>query len=186
MKKKIKLGVAIIRSIIMLPQILGYFINKHVKEDLAIWSKIYAPFNNTFLAYINLLTWEKQYRNVLYHRLKYKSLLTPPLDSLFINTPTIGKGLLIQHGFSTIVTAKSIGENCIICQQVTIGYTSDGKCPIIGNNVKICAGAIVVGGIRIGDNSVIGAGAIVVDDVPENSVVCSPKARVVKEIKLNQ
>ena len=185
MKNKIKLGIALIRSIIMLPQIIGYFLNNKVREDLAVWQKTYAPFNNSFLAYIYLLTWEQQYRNVLYNRLKYKSLFTPPLNSLFINTPTIGKGLLIQHGFSTIITAKSIGDNCTICQQVTIGYTSDGKCPVIGNNVKICAGAIVVGGIHIGDNSVIGAGAIVVDDVPENSVVCSPKARVVKRIGAN-
>lgn len=80
------------------------------------------------------------------------------------------------------MSATSIGENCTICQQVTIGYTSDGKSPTIGNNVKICAGAIVVGGITIGDNSIIGAGAIVVDDVPANSVVCSPKANVIKQI----
>ena len=64
--------------------------------------------------------------------------------------------MFIQHGFPTIISAKSIGENCTICQQVTIGYTSDGQSPIIGNNVKICAGAIVV------------------DDVPNNSIVCSP------------
>ena len=101
---------------------------------------------------------------------------------MYINTANIGKELFIQHGFSTIISAKTIGDNCTICQQVTIGYTSDGKSPIIGNNVKICAGAIVVGGVHIGDNSIVGAGAIVVDDVPENSVVCSPKARVVKTI----
>lgn len=51
--------------------------------------------------------------------------------------------------------------------------------PTIGDNVTICAGAIIIGNVKIGDNATIGAGAIVVDDVPANSVVCSPKARVV-------
>ena len=37
-------------------------------------------------------------------------------------TEDIGGGLYIQHGFSTIITAKKIGENCRIYQQVTIGY----------------------------------------------------------------
>lgn len=54
--------------------------------------------------------------------------------------------------------------------------------PIIGNNVRIHAGALVLGQIKIGDNSIIAAGATVVDDIPENSLVCSPKARVVKQI----
>ena len=166
----------------MLPQIIGYFLNKHVKEDLTVWHKIYAPCKINILAYIYLLTWVKEYRNVVYYRLGISSILTPPLQSLYINTANIGKELFIQHGFSTIISAKTIGDNCTICQQVTIGYTSDGKSPIIGNNVKICAGAIVVGGVHIGDNSIVGAGAIVVDEVPENSVVCSPKARVVKTI----
>ena len=182
MREKIKLAIAFLRSIVLIPQIVGYYINHTLRIDCTRWSAIYCHHLHGVLSHIYLLTWVKEYRNVVYKRLRYKSLLTPPLESLYINTGQIGAGLFIQHGFSTIVSATSIGENCTICQQVTIGYTSDGKSPIIGNNVKICAGAIVVGGITIGDNSIIGAGAIVVDDVPANSVVCSPKENVIKQI----
>ena len=104
------------------------------------------------------------------------------MSSLYITTSRekIGKGLFIQHGFSTIISAESIGDYCWINQQVTIGYTSMPTPPIIGNNVRIHAGALVLGQITVGDNAVIAAGATVVDDVPANSLVCSPKAKVVK------
>lgn len=87
--------------------------------------------------------------------------------------------MFIQHVFSTIITAKSIGDNFIVLQQVTIGYTEKG-CPTIGNNVKICAGAIVIGDIVIHDNVTIGAGAVVVKDVPAGTVVAGNPARIIK------
>lgn len=86
--------------------------------------------------------------------------------------------MFIQHGFSTIVTAKSIGRNFTVLQQVTIGYTTKG-CPTICDNVKICAGAIVVGDIIIHDNAIIGAGAVVTKDVPANAVVAGNPAKVI-------
>ena len=52
--------------------------------------------------------------------------------------------------------------------------------PTIGNNVKICAGAIVIGDVHIGDNSTIGAGAIVLKDVPDNCIVVGNPARIIK------
>lgn len=99
-----------------------------------------------------------------------------PLESLEISASTgqIGGGLLIYHGYSTIVFCHSMGENCTIYQNVTIGR---GRCvngidvPIIGDHVTIYAGAIVIGGIRIGDRAVIGAGAVVTKDVPADAVI---------------
>lgn len=84
------------------------------------------------------------------------------MPNLFIRCNKIWKGLFIQHGYSTGISAKSIGEYCWINQQVVIGYSNKTEAPIIGNNVKILAGAIVIGGISIGDNAVIGAGTTVV------------------------
>ena len=52
--------------------------------------------------------------------------------------------------------------------------------PVIGNNVTIYTGAIVVGGIHIGDNAVIGAGAVVVKDVPANTTVVGQPMRIIK------
>ena len=77
-----------------------------------------------------------------------------------------------------------IGNNCTIFQNVTIGsgkYSEKYKTniPIIGNNVVIYANASVIGGIKIGNNSIIGAGAIVIDDVEDNVTVVGNPARQV-------
>lgn len=50
----------------------------------------------------------------------------------------------------------------------------------VRDNVRIGTGAVVLGGITIGDNVNIGANAIIVEDVPSNCTVCSPKATIVK------
>lgn len=93
------------------------------------------------------------------------------MPNLYIRCHDIGEGLFIQHGYSTDISAKSIGKNCWINQQVTIGYSSKTDAPIIGDNVKILAGAIVIGGVTIGDNAVIGAGTTVVKNVAPNTTV---------------
>lgn len=59
--------------------------------------------------------------------------------ALYIWCKDIGLGLFIQHGFSTVIAAKSIGENCWINQQVTIGHNGKDIHPTIGDNVRIRA-----------------------------------------------
>jgi serine O-acetyltransferase len=54
------------------------------------------------------------------------------MNTLFIYTKDIGPGLYIQHGFATIISAKSIGKDCWINQQVTIGYSNATDCPVVG------------------------------------------------------
>jgi serine O-acetyltransferase len=103
------------------------------------------------------------------------------MDTLFINCQDIGAGFYIQHGFSTIITAKSIGKDCWINQQVTVGYNGKNNFPTIGDNVVIRAGAKVVGKITIGNNVKIGANAVVVKDVPENCTVVGVPAYIVKK-----
>lgn len=139
------------------------------------------------------LLWKCQaFRNLFYYRiakeerissrvlLEIARLFFKPLDTLYIFTPEIGPGLFIQHGFSTIISAKRIGENCWINQQVTIGYSNNTDTPTIGDNVAITAGAKVFGGITIGDNSIIGANAVVFKDVPPNCTVVGVPGMIVK------
>lgn len=71
-----------------------------------------------------------------------------------------------------------MGHNCQVFQQVTIG--NEGGIPSIGDNVKICAGAKVIGPITIGDDVIIGANAVVTHDVPSHSVVAGVPARIIK------
>jgi serine O-acetyltransferase len=102
------------------------------------------------------------------------------MNTLFIGGNTIGERLMLWHAFSTIINAESIGKDCTIFQQVTIGKGKDDKVPTIGNNVVIFAGAIIIGGISIGDNVKIGAGAVVTKNIPENCTVVGCSAYIVK------
>jgi Serine acetyltransferase len=91
----------------------------------------------------------------------------------------IGKRLLLPHGGQgTVIGWAEIGDDAIIFHNVTIGSRKPGKI-IIGNRVRIGAGAIILGPIRIGDDVQIAAGAIVVDDVPDFASVIPEKSRIV-------
>lgn len=128
------------------------------------------------------------FRKIFYARTNpYAPLLTKlsklfyrPFSTMELHTDSLGGGMRIFHGYSTIVFAKSIGRRFTVYQQVTIGRGKkiDGNdIPIIGNNVTVYAGAIIIGGIRIGDNAVIGAGAVVTKDVPANTTVVGAPVR---------
>ncbi len=97
----------------------------------------------------------------------------------------IGKGLFIDHGMGVVVGETSIiGDNVLLYQGVTLGGTGleKGKRhPTIGNNVVIGGGAKVLGNIAIGDNSYIGANAVVIKDVPPNSTVVGIPGRITKQ-----
>lgn len=92
----------------------------------------------------------------------------------------IGKGLKINHGVGSVIGARcTIGDNCTIHQNCTIGDHNGGR-PTIGNNVIIYAGAMVLGDINIGDNSIIGANAVVLESFPSNSIIAGTPARLIK------
>ena len=97
----------------------------------------------------------------------------------------IGKGLFIDHGSGVIIGETTIiGDNCTLYQGVTLGGTGkeQGKRhPTLGNNVMVSAGAKVLGSFKVGDNSKIGAGAVVIKEVPDNATVVGVPGRVVKD-----
>lgn len=137
-----------------------------------------------------LLLFMKEYRNVFYLRMGKKKLFLsylPPLSTLYIWTRSenFGAGTYIQHGFSTVIAAEKVGENCWINQQVTIGWNGSRKygygCPIIGNNVRVSAGAKVCGKITVGNNSTVGLNAVVIKDVSSNSVVIPSPMLLIQE-----
>ena len=99
----------------------------------------------------------------------------------------IGGGLFFPHSVGIVIGHEVIiGENCEIFQNVTIGSNrkeNNGRyMPIIGNNVSIGTGTVVVGSITIGDNVVIGANSYVDKDVPNNSFVAGSPAKIIKQI----
>lgn len=78
----------------------------------------------------------------------------------------IGGGLQMPHTNGIVINvAATIGCNCEIFQQVTIGEIKGG-CPTIGNGVSIGPGAKILGAVTIGDGARIGANALVIRNVP--------------------
>jgi serine O-acetyltransferase len=84
-----------------------------------------------------------------------------------------------------------LGENITIYQHVTIGgiekkYVNPdfhgNPSPVIEDNVIIMTGASILGNITIGHNSIIGAGAVVVDDIPPYSLVVGIPGKVIKKL----
>lgn len=102
----------------------------------------------------------------------------------------IGNRFFIDHGEGVVIGETTIiGDDVLIYQQVTLGGTGNehGKRhPTIGNNVIIGAGAKILGNIKIGDNTRVGAGSVVVDDVPEHCTVVGVPGRVVQQKFFNQ
>ena len=97
---------------------------------------------------------------------------------------TIGRGLFIDHGFGVVIGETAVlGENVTLFQGVTLGGTGkeQGKRhPTIGDNVVIGAGAKVLGNITVGRDSMIGANAVVIRDVPEHSTVVGVPGRITR------
>ena len=92
------------------------------------------------------------------------------------------------HGCYGIFISKAatIGRNCVVFQQVTIGsVTTVGSrhigAPNIGNNVYIGAGAKIVGNVKVGHNVRIGANCVVTQDIPENCVVYMSGINIIKK-----
>lgn len=159
-------------------------ITQLIKQDFNRWSTWQNLSANIF-SFTKLFVRLKEFRTVVYKRLGWRKVfiykIWRPQDLCYIACNNIGPGLIIQHGYSTVVCAESIGRNFHVNQCVNIVWNQTKQCTI-GNNVTICAGAIVVGGVTIGDNVTIGAGAVVVKDIPSNSVVVGNPARVVKSL----
>ena len=90
----------------------------------------------------------------------------------------------IINGFIRIIHNCAIYSETEIGKGTQFGYGGIGvvihKHSVIGDNVYIATGAKILGDIRIGSNSVIGANAVVITDVPENSVVAGVLAKVIK------
>jgi serine O-acetyltransferase len=172
-----------------------------IEMDLRRWMREckYAGeihFSLGVLAWLLELENTNEFRNLFYYRigrpagvwdrflLSLAMILYKPIDTLQILTPSIGPGLLIKHGFGSVIDAVRIGKNCLIFQEVIIGQKDmdqTGK-PVIGNSVHIGLGAKILGPITVGDNVDIGANSVVIRDVHPNSVVAGIPARFIKHI----
>jgi serine O-acetyltransferase len=92
----------------------------------------------------------------------------------------IGGGLCLIHPTNVMIgPGVEIGENCLIYHEVTLATGHIPGTPKIGNNVDIYVGARILGGVAVGDGSMVGANCVVTRDVPASSVIVAAPARVI-------
>jgi serine O-acetyltransferase len=154
--------------------------NAVIRADIARWAEVFhlrSPTTSRTLlaAFLELMTFLPEFRSVFYFRLGTKArplhLLCRPLADLEIVCPQAGPGLFFQHGNNTFITAESIGANCWIGRHVVIGYSNETDRPTIGNNVRIYAGAKIIGNVKVGDDAIVGLNTVVIDNVPAGVTV---------------
>jgi serine O-acetyltransferase len=96
---------------------------------------------------------------------------------------SIGRGIFIDHGTGVVIGETTvIADDVSILQGVTLGGTGKevgDRHPKIARGVLISAGAKILGNIRVGAASKVGAGSVVLDDVPERTTVVGVPARIV-------
>lgn len=86
------------------------------------------------------------------------------------------------RGIGLVIHKRAvIGDDCTIGQGMTIGGRSKHvEVPVIGNNVYMGPGCRILGPIKIGDNVIIGPNAVVLHDIPANSIAVGIPAKVIK------
>lgn len=97
----------------------------------------------------------------------------------------MGRGIMLDHGTGLVIGETAVvGDNVSLLQNVTLGGTGksdEDRHPKIGNGVLIGAGAKVLGNIKVGDCSRIGAGSVVLKEVPPRTTVAGVPAKVIGE-----
>lgn len=160
-----------------------------IAADVDRWYDVVKPNCSRGRGRLWMLASYPEFRTLYYYRLRRGNLAGAAAGSilshvyhgertLHLASSEIGPGLFIQHGFATIVAARSVGANCWINQQVTIGFDNADDRPVIGDNVFVHAGAKVLGNVAVGDGARIGANAVVLSDVPPGYTAVGVPARL--------
>lgn len=138
---------------------------------------------------LNAMFFYRQARWLYIHHIPLLPKLFELLIFLFYNCKVpyqaeIGKGTKLGYGGIGVVIHRDckIGDFCTISQQVTLGGGNSRYpgVPSIGDRVYIAKGAIVFGGITIGNNVEIGANAVVNKPIPDDAVVAGVPAKIIR------
>ena len=168
---------------------------KRLKEDMA----IVFERDPAARSYLEILTTYPGVHANLFHRLAHQiwkikffwlgraiSHISRFLTGIEIHPgAVIGNRFFIDHGMGVVIGETSIiGNDCTIYHGVTLGGTSwkQGKRhPTLEDKVVIGAGAKILGPITIGKGAKVGSNAVVIKDIPSNSVAVGIPARLVKD-----
>lgn len=152
-----------------------YRITGRTESFLRLFCRNLIPFNPSILFWLRLSQykgWLWPFCRVMYEFVSRKAQVQIPAST------KIGYGFYIGHNICMVVNGRTIiGNNVNLAQFVNIG-TNHETPAIIGDNVYIGPHVCVVEDVVIGNNSTIGAGAVVTKDVPENATVAGVPAKV--------
>lgn len=171
-----------------LPHLILFSISNNkevIKEDVEAYREEYGLNGGGLYVFVQLLSHNTSFRSLFYYRIGKRKWLCQWLGKGTVNltippSVSIGSGLLLFHSYGTILNAKSIGSDCRIVHNVTLGARGGGV-PTIGNHVEILPNAVITGDVKIGDYCVIGPGAVVFKDIPDRCVVVGNPAYILKK-----
>ena len=119
--------------------------------------------------------------------LLYRSLFRKVRNTYGIELPytvQLGRRVIFEHQSGIVIHGNCvIGDDCIVRQGVTMGnrhLNQPFDAPKLGCRVNVGAGAMIFGGITIGDDANVGANAVVLNDVPANCTAIGIPAKVIK------
>jgi serine O-acetyltransferase len=94
----------------------------------------------------------------------------------------VGRRVVFEHQHGIVVHGNAVvGDDCVLRQGATLGMRSIARrheAPVLGRGVDVGAGAKILGPVRIGDGAVVGANAVVLEDVPAGALAVGVPARV--------
>lgn len=137
---------------------------------------------------VKTLVFAKHNRNLFYHRIGRVSVLFSWIlyGDNTLRLPfscSIGRHCHFVHNDACHLNAESIGDDFVCYPHVVLGSKKlgDNHKPVIGNNVTIGTGAVVIGGVRVGNNVCIAANAFVNKDIPDCCMVIGNPAIIIKK-----
>lgn len=155
------------------------------REDIAAAKKNDPAARNAaevFFLYSGLhaVWWHRVSHRLWTWRLRFLARLLSQVTRFFTGVEIhpaaqIGRRLFIDHGMGVVVGETAvIGDDCVLYHGVTLGGTHTNRVkrhPTLGDRVMVGAGAKLLGNITIGDDTSIGANAVVIKDAPEGSIL---------------
>ncbi len=167
--------------------------DSEIMAEQAQWLEVLYDFNQTRPSQMER---RQELMKKLFAQVGKNCYIEPPLHTNWGKNTHLGDGVYANFNLTLVDdTDIYIGDHVMIGPNVTIDTGTHPVCPelrergvqynlpvIIGANVWIGAGAILLPGVRVGENSVIGAGSLVNKDIPANVVAVGSPCRVLREI----
>ncbi len=174
-------------------------ISTNLWNEIAIDLRANGWDNNRLGTCLRIVLFELSFQTLLLYRLQVRLERIPYIGRFLRRILAWFTGIVTSCEINALATIEGgvslphpkgiiIGKGCVvrsgatIYQHVTIGtragHGEEEKYPVIEGGSKIYAGAVLIGGIRIGANATVGANAVVLNDVPESKTAVGVPARI--------